>query len=237
MFASRVHGQHSIVYQNASNVRTTVYQPVNCLCPVRWYMPIVRNIQRPANAAIWACALITIFRFFRKSNTTVAGGAPDAQSKCLRVQDIVLHERECALCITAPGSKKRQIGSDSTIWFAGVPGHSLDPVQAWKNHVCVNMLSDRRLGPYQTFSFLDGDCRVPLLHRQLVSAAKDMVEILGEARATVSGHSFRRGGASFDFQAGVPDILIQRQGDWVSACYRECITMSRDRSMTTTSVM
>ena len=62
---------------------------------------------KPANAAIWACVLATFFGFFRKSYTTVAGGTPDAQGKCLRVQDVVVHDRAYALaiwrCITAPG--------------------------------------------------------------------------------------------------------------------------------------
>ena len=50
----------------------------------------------------------------------------------------------------------------------------------------------------------------------------------------MSGHSFCRGGASFAFQEGVPDILNQRQGDWESACYSEYIALSCDRAITTT---
>ena len=117
------------------------------------------NMSKAANAAIWACVLVTFFGFFRKSNTSVAGGAPDAQGKCLRVQDVVLHEREYALAITAPGSKTRQFGPAPTIWIAGRHGHPLDPVLAWRQHIRLSRLSDPRLGACQAFSFLRATCR------------------------------------------------------------------------------
>jgi len=34
-----------------------------------------------------------------------------------------------------------------------------------------------------------------------------------------SPHSFRRGGATFAFEAKVPSELIKAQGDWCSDCY------------------
>ena len=35
----------------------------------------------------------------------------------------------------------------------------------------------------------------------------------------ISPHSFRRGGATFAFEAKVPSELIKAQGDWRSDCY------------------
>jgi len=34
-----------------------------------------------------------------------------------------------------------------------------------------------------------------------------------------SGHSFRRGGASWAFEAGLPGVVIQSMGDWKSQAY------------------
>ena len=64
-----------------------------------------------------------------------------------------------------------------------------------------------------------------LLHADLVLAAKRMAELVGVDPGSVSGHSFRRGGASYAFRAGVPDVLIQYQGDWRSMAYRECTSL------------
>ena len=36
-----------------------------------------------------------------------------------------------------------------------------------------------------------------------------------------TGHSFRRGGASHAFQAGIPGELIQICGDWASDSYKK----------------
>ena len=59
------------------------------------------------------------------------------------------------------------------------------------------------------FSFRIGDKLYPLQHDLLVSSAKAMGELVGVDPTQMAGHSFRRGGATFAFQAGVPDILIQ----------------------------
>ena len=42
--------------------------------------------------------------------------------------------------------------------------------------------------------------------------------LLGSARR-FSGHSLRRGGATFAFQCGIPSELIKLQGDWRSDAY------------------
>jgi hypothetical protein len=98
-------------------------------------------------------------------------------------------------------------------------------------------LGGRQLGLCQAFSYECLQCRRPMLYSDLVNAAKDIAGLLGFSRDAVAGHSFRRGGASFAYQAGVPDILIQRQGDWMSCCYREHITLSREVSLSATRDM
>ena len=35
----------------------------------------------------------------------------------------------------------------------------------------------------------------------------------------------------------VPDVLIQRQGDWVSLCYREYIVLTPEQALTATRQM
>ena len=39
------------------------------------------------------------------------------------------------------------------------------------------------------------------------------------------------------FQCGVPDILIQRLGDWMFLCYRAYITLSAETSLKATTRM
>ena len=44
--------------------------------------------------------------------------------------------------------------------------------------------------------------------------------------AAFTGHSFRRGGATWAFQAGIPGELIQICGDWVSDAYKRYLEFS-----------
>jgi hypothetical protein len=198
----------------------------------------VLNLATPAHCALWACALISFFGYFRKSNTTVPRGTlPLQQGKCLRGVDVVVDVGRYALTITAPGSKTRQFGAAPTIQVAGQVGHPLDPVAAWLAHRAVNRLGDPAASLCQAFSYVSAQGRVALTHDELVNAAKTMATLVGLDPGSVAGHSFRRGGASYAFQAGVPDVLIQRQGDWLSACYREYIVLSPEKALQATRQM
>ena len=121
----------------------------------------------------------------------------------------------------------------TVIWIAGAPGHPLDSVAAWRAHVAVN-----RLEPAcHAFTYRSGASVLPLRHTILVEAAKQMARRAKLDPRDISGHSFRRGGASYAFQCGVPDILIQRQGDWASMCYREYVAVSADDALVATQHM
>ena len=76
-----------------------------------------------------------------------------------------------------------------------------------------------------------------LLHADLVHAAKRMARLSGVDPGSVAGHSFRRDGASYSFRAGVPDVLIQHQGDWRSMAYREYLTLPPAQALEATSAM
>jgi hypothetical protein len=81
--------------------------------------------------ALLACVFVT---FFRKSNTTSEGACPFGAGKCVRACDVTEAPRKYALRVTTSESKIRQFGKCAVIWTAGVPGHPLDPVAAWRAH-------------------------------------------------------------------------------------------------------
>ena len=49
--------------------------------------------------------------------------------------------------------------------------------------------------------------------------------------AAYSGHSFRRGGASWAFQAGVPGEMIQVLGDWASDAYKRYLEFNMQNKL------
>ena len=61
--------------------------------------------------------------------------------------------------------------------------------------------------------------RAPV-HNNFVGAFKKLVMAAGLDWTKYSGHSFRRGGATFAFNLGVNPELIQYLGDWASDAYK-----------------
>lgn len=49
---------------------------------------------------------------------------------------------------------------------------------------------------------------------------KQSLTTLGYEVSRYSGHSFRRGGASFALECGISSDFIQSQGDWKSDAYK-----------------
>lgn len=95
------------------------------------------------------------------------------------------------------------------------------PVAAYFKHI-------RHIGPHRrkastpAFIYRDCDGVIRWLTKSIfIKTFRDLAAEAGDSDpAAYSGHSFRRGGASWAFQAGVPGELIQVMGDWSSDAYR-----------------
>lgn len=193
------------------------------------------DMKNPLHVATFAACLVAFFGFFRKSNIAVQSTSAFSDGKCLRCCDIRVDAKEHALIVTPPGSKTRQFGAAPSITIAGEKWHPLDPVAAWCNHMALSGVpSDSQV---TAFSYVASGKRTSLTHDVIVQAAKTMARLTGLDPAEVAGHSFRRGGATWAFQCGASEILVQRQGDWLSACYKEYIELSKGQLLACTKIM
>ena len=66
-----------------------------------------------------------------------------------------------------------------------------------------------------------------LTHVTFVESFRRLLKRVGVDPVGYSGHSFRRGGASCAFQAGVPGELVQLHGDWRSDAYLRYLTVTQ----------
>jgi hypothetical protein len=97
-----------------------------------------------------------------------------------------------------------------------IPGSVLCPVSA----LCRLFLAVPAPDSAHAFSYEATPTRLShLTHSTFVSRFKSLVARIGLDASLNSGHSFRRGGATFAFSMGVPGELIQLQGDWLSNAY------------------
>ena len=60
---------------------------------------------------------------------------------------------------------------------------------------------------------------------------KYLLSICGINPELYSGHSFRRGGASFLYKLGADPILIKLSGDWLSDAYLRYVSVDLDHRM------
>ena len=81
------------------------------------------------------------------------------------------------------------------------------------------------------FVFLDSGKTKWLTKSVFVKTFRKVMRTCGQDSSLFTGHSFRRGGASWAFQSGVPGELIQICGDWVSDSYKRYLEFSTQNKL------
>ncbi|XP_006820540.1 uncharacterized protein LOC102804827 [Saccoglossus kowalevskii] len=95
-------------------------------------------------------------------------------------------------------------------------GSALCPVSAYKQ--MVDMLPAPSEAPLFLAPSSTGSLH-PLTYQSFVRHPRSLLSSTGLDPNSYSGHSFRRGGASFAFQLGADPESIKAQGDWHSQAY------------------
>ena len=98
------------------------------------------------------------------------------------------------------------------------------PLLRTNNALCPCLASAKPFGltasvPSHGPAFVCDVDATPLTSSLMLRKVKDILKMLGYNSGEFSGHSFRRGGASFAHQSGVPLHTIKQIGDWTSDCY------------------
>ena len=165
--------------------------------------------------AVWACAL---FLF----HTMARLGSVLPENCSSSVQQILSKERvnfsKEGLLITFLHTKTIQFGRRRLhipLWRSS---SHFCPVVAYENY--LNFIKPNPSGPAFVFS-IRGKTRW-LTKAIFIQTFRSVLASSGHRFANLfTGHSFRRGGATYAFEAGIPGELIQICGDWSSDCYKQ----------------
>ena len=180
------------------------------------------DVSKPVDAVFWALFLFAFFTLARKSNLV-------ADVVCGRGRQIIRRD----VCYSSGGllvvfhwTKTIQDRSRTlSIPLVSIPGSPLCPVHAYCHMLrLVPALSSNPAFVLPTSSSLRA-----VTYADFMRVLRHLVGAVGFDPNSFSSHSFRRGGTTFAFQAGVPAPLIQTQGDWASSAYLEYIDMSVER--------
>ena len=102
-----------------------------------------------------------------------------------------------------------------------IPGSSLCPVSAI-NHF-FKLVPAPESAPF--FCIPSSSGVQPITFSKFTSSLKQLISKIGLDEREYSPHSFRRGGATYAYQAGVPEHLIKLHGDWHSDAFQAYLSL------------
>ena len=165
----------------------------------------------PTHAAIWCLFVVAFFSFLRKSNLVPPSEREFDPSRHLTRGD--LHFTDNGAVLRIKWSKTLQFKEGLLLVpLPSIPDSDLCPVAAIQHYFSmVPATPDMPFFCAPKFSVVK-----PLTFLAVHRSIKATIAAIGLDPNNYSAHSFRRGGASFAFHAGVPDHLIKAHGDWRS---------------------
>ena len=172
------------------------------------------NLNISYDASFWAVCLTAFFGLFRKSNLLpVSDIQYDSNKQFSRSSFQFFH---WGALVQVGWSKTIQFRERSVcIPLPYIPYSLLCPASSVLHAMSFTRMS---LPTSHAFAYFDLRSRRPtcLTYRSFLSKLRECLPRLGFPPGMYASHSFRRGGASFVFQSGVPVELIKMLGDWKS---------------------
>ena len=185
----------------------------------------VMDHEDPLHCSVWACSLFLFYTLSRLGSMLPSSGSTPRHQ--FLTKDRVNLSIE-GLLVTFLHTKTIQFGKRRLHIPLLRSDSVLCPVKAylWAS----SRSSGHHSGPAFTFikkgkvSWLTSSIFIKTFRGVLAHAGV-------EGASSFTGHSFRRGGATWAFQAGVPGELIQICGDWASDAYKRYLEFSMENKL------
>ena len=182
----------------------------------------VLDMRTQLDLTLWTSFLFAFFLCARKSNIIVPSLAKFDPQKHLCRSDVTL--TPLGLNVLIRWSKTIQAGERFLIIpLLPIPNSPLCPVKAYRT--MLRFIPAEESGPafvYRTKSASPA----PLTHAVFASRLAVALGKIGLDPGLYSGHSFRRGGATWAFSSGFPVEAIKLLGDWRSDAFMLYIHLS-----------
>ena len=167
-----------------------------------------------ADAMFWAACMLMFYGLLRKSNL-MPDKVKEFSSKKQFVRSDFVSCTDGAIKVNVKYSKTNQFQKRNFVLKLLPIDHVLSPTAAMHNAFKLCPLS--AAAP----AFVSDSTGTPMVGRDFNTRLKSVVAATGLEINTISSHSFRRGGASWALQSGIPGEVVQQLGDWKSDCYRQ----------------
>lgn len=175
------------------------------------------NLNGSIDRTFWAACLVAFYSFFRKSNLLILSMDSFDASRYLCASDTKFTKE--GVILTVRWSKVIQFQER----LLQIPLPRVRNSPFCPSNALMRMFLDcpAPQNAVPLFRYKENSKIIPFTQAMFTSKLQTHLKALGFPAEKYSGHSFRRGGASFALQCGLPVDLIKIQGDWRSnACER-----------------
>lgn len=188
------------------------------------------NMTRLQDRALWCAYLLSFYGLLRKSSTVPRSARYDANKILVRRNIKVDIQNNMVYLYLGYGKTNNFCTRDVIIPIPGNSDPALDPVR----HLAalfsaVNTSSDAPAFSYGVNTFIT--------YSAFTSRLKTLLRKAGYNPSLYSGHSFRRGGATFLHQCGGTALMIQASGDWSSQCFTRYLYLSESERFHSQTLM
>ena len=188
------------------------------------------DMRKVEDLALWCSFLVSFYGLLRKSNSVPKSAKYDA-SKVLTRRNITVDPITNMVYIYIGFSKTNQFGArDLVIPVPGNTDPALDPVRH------LSSLFSRVRAHQDSPAFTFGQSSF-ISYSSFTTRLKKLLTKAGFNAKLYSGHSFRRGGATFLHQCGGTALMVQASGDWSSQCFTRYLYLSLAERLKSQSII
>ena len=182
------------------------------------------DMSKPADLALWCSYLVAFYGLFRKANVVPESGQIDPRRTLTR-DHIILDRKNKVVYIHVTFSKTIQFCQRDL--YIPIPANN-NPALDLYRHIDKLFQSVVAPGSAPAFSYTKTSF---VTYRQFTDRLKSLLSQAGLSPKLYSGHSFRRGGATFLHQVGGSILQIQAAGDWSSQCFTRYLYLSTEERL------
>lgn len=170
------------------------------------------NMDLVQDRALWCSYLLSFFGLLRKSSAVPKTSSYDVHKVLVRRNVLVDTASNMVYLYLGHGKTNNFCTRDVMIPIPGNDDPAMDPVR----HLNALFSSVHADPTAPAFSFANGKF---VTYANFTRRLKVLLKKAGYDPALYSGHSFRRGGATFLHSCGGTALMIQASGDWSSQCF------------------
>ena len=183
------------------------------------------NHHSSLHCSVWGCCLFLFYTMARLGSVLPASNKTPAHAFLSRDRVNFCEE---GLIVTFLHTKTLQFGRRRLHIPLLKINSILCPVAAYQQALSHFTLPHQH-GP--AFVFMEDGKTKCLTKSLFITTFRTLIAKAGQKSSEFTGHSFRRGGASWAFKSGVPGELIQICGDWASDSYKIYLEFSTQNKL------